>query len=137
MTKFTVNTVIDNERIEDLLCCAFEGGVGYWCEINEYRNPDNVSVKYKHMELPLTENGAVVCQAFVDGDERDDDDNWLDEDGNMLPLLVLNKEAVQSGLDVMQKKYPSHFADFLSESEDAITGDVFLQCCLLGELVYG
>jgi len=38
---------------------------------------------------------------------------------------------------VMAKKEPRHFADFLKEDYDETTGDVFLQCCLFGEVIYG
>jgi hypothetical protein len=32
---------------------------------------------------------------------------------------------------------PRHFADVLNENDDAGTGDVFLQCCLFGEIIFG
>ena len=32
---------------------------------------------------------------------------------------------------------PRHLADFMSESDDASTGDVFLQLCIFGSVVYG
>jgi hypothetical protein len=37
----------------------------------------------------------------------------------------------------MADKYPRHIADILSENDDATTGDVFLQLCLFGDVVYG
>jgi hypothetical protein len=37
----------------------------------------------------------------------------------------------------MVEKYPRHYADFKDGDEDASTGDVFLQCCIFGEVVYG
>jgi hypothetical protein len=37
----------------------------------------------------------------------------------------------------MAQAYTRHFADFINQNDDAITGDVFLQCCLLGEVLYG
>jgi hypothetical protein len=37
----------------------------------------------------------------------------------------------------MAREAPQHFADFLNENDDADTGDVFVQCCLLGEIRYG
>jgi hypothetical protein len=41
------------------------------------------------------------------------------------------------GLQVMAEKYPVHFNNFDSDNFDAETGDVFLQCSLFGEIVYG
>jgi hypothetical protein len=37
----------------------------------------------------------------------------------------------------MQEQYPRHFSNFISENYDAETGDVFLQCCLLGKVKFG
>jgi hypothetical protein len=44
---------------------------------------------------------------------------------------------IESGLQVMADKYPKHFADFMSEEDDCVTADVFLQCCLFGDIIYG
>ena len=51
--------------------------------------------------------------------------------------MVLTREKMEKGLQIMSEKYPQHFSDFIRENEDAITGDVFLQCALLGDIVYG
>lgn len=37
----------------------------------------------------------------------------------------------------MQEKYPQHWADIINESDDANTADVFLQCVVFGEVIYG
>ena len=37
----------------------------------------------------------------------------------------------------MANKHKWHFDAMVSENGDAITADVFLQCCALKELVYG
>jgi hypothetical protein len=44
---------------------------------------------------------------------------------------------VTKGLEIMATKYARHFADLVSENDDADTHDVFLQCALFGEVVYG
>jgi hypothetical protein len=129
---------ITRQRMFDLICCGFEGGVGYWCQIMDYENPDQIKVTYKHNELPLTEKGAVLCQEFEDGyGGQDDEGYWLGEDGNRLEVLKLDQAAYKRGLEIMSEKYPRHFRNFLDENEDAETGDVFVQCALLGEIVYG
>ena len=125
--NFKVTREIPQQRVEDLLCCAFEGGSGYWCCILDYENPDNVEVTYKHTQLPLTERGAVICVESNDfPPESEENQRWR-----------LDREAVARGLQLMAEKYPNHFGDFANENEDAITGDVFLQLALFGELVYG
>jgi hypothetical protein len=37
----------------------------------------------------------------------------------------------------MAKDYDWHFMNIITEDDDAITADVWLQCVLLGEVVYG
>jgi hypothetical protein len=50
---------------------------------------------------------------------------------------MLDRVAILEGLRIMAEKEPRHFADFMTENDDADTGDVFLQCCLYGEVIYG
>jgi len=49
---------------------------------------------------------------------------------------TLNILKIKKGLTVMAKKESKHFADFISGNYDQTTGDVFLQCCLFGEVIY-
>ena len=44
---------------------------------------------------------------------------------------------VKKGLELMRDQYPRHYADLVEENDDAITGDVFLQLAVFGELIYG
>jgi hypothetical protein len=128
----TVKTEVPLDRVADLLCCAFEGGVGYWCEIQGYRKParpvahlspiGGKSHVYPHIDYPLCADGAVLCR-----DSEDDD----------APVLVLDRAAIERGLAVMPLKAPRQWGRFLADDFDADTGDAFVQCCLLGALVYG
>ena len=136
-----VKTTIDvpEQRLRDMLTCAFEGGSNYWYLIDESEtvyadglsyedfkeggkltDPDN----YHHpLEIiPFTKG----CSLHI----RDKNDNgcW----GYFLGLAEL-----EAGLQVMAEKYPRHFSDMLEENDDADTGDVYLQCCLFGEVIFG
>ena len=44
---------------------------------------------------------------------------------------------VQKGLELMRDQYPRHYADLVEENDDLITGDVWLQLAVFGELIYG
>lgn len=113
----------DDQRVQDLLCCALEGGSNYWYEITAFNYPNGLTkddLEYPHLELPFR-GGSLSISDIEDGE----------------PCGELNREACERGLQVMADKYPKHYADFLGENEDAETGDVFLQCALLGEIVYG
>lgn len=125
----TVTTSIPLTRIADLLCCGFEGGVGYWCQIVDYNEPEKPRSVwgddrvYRHVDYPLT-GGAVLCVA-------------TDDDPDEPETLTLDRAAIDRGLAAMAKDFPRHWGDFIRENEDACTGDVFIQCCLFGEVVYG
>jgi hypothetical protein len=107
MSDFTIEQTIPQQLVEDLLDCAWEGGSNYWASAD-----GGSSMAFKP-------EGVVISD---------------DEDGK---TYVLNQKALANGLQVISEKYPRHWANALSGDFDAETGDVFLQCCLLGEIVYG
>lgn len=128
---------IDNEMIKGLLCCAFEGGSNYWYSLTGYEYAPGIEYKdfqdggkfqikgnYWHpiQIIPLVEGCSVILH---------------DKENNNKELPPLNLEAIKKGLDIMSKEYPNHFGNFISENDDAITGDVFLQCCLFNKVIYG
>ncbi len=59
-----------------------------------------------------------------------------DSEGDM-PDTLLDLGTIRLGLQTMADKYPNHWHDFINDNEDATTGDVFLQCCLYGEVIFG
>jgi len=50
---------------------------------------------------------------------------------------TLTAEKVRAGVAVMAAKYPHHMKNLLEDNSDAETGDVLVQCSLLGDIVYG
>jgi len=46
-------------------------------------------------------------------------------------------DDVKKGLELMRDLYPRHWADLVEEQDDLITGDVWLQLTVFGELIYG
>jgi hypothetical protein len=120
----TVQKEFTDERVKDLLCCGMEGGCGYWAKIKKYIIPedaDTSTVEFKHIDLP-----------FIDGCGIHIVDNEDGEEGG-----ILNRESMQKGLEIMGTKYPFHLEAFVNENEDAETGDVFIQCAVLGDIVFG
>lgn len=122
MSNLTVNValLVPHERLNDLLVTAFEGGINYWCE----------SIKRAH-DTPESKELLYHSDALIAG--------------ALLELTVFDYAATHTltlldcadGLATMSTKYPRHFSDFLAENEDATTADVFIQCCIFGELIYG
>jgi len=126
--KFSVETEFTSLQIAELLCCAFEGGSNYWIDHIDYSEPSDISLEIdgdewpRYCIYPLRVDGAV--KIYVDPDDDP-------------PKRDLNIDSLRSGLRIMHEKYAQHFSDFLSGDSDATTGDVFLQCCIFDELVYG
>ena len=116
----SVKHTITQERLEDLLCCAFEGGIGYWAMI-KYVEPV-AGADYAH-QFPARGGHLILADSTGEG--------WPECDP------TLDGKAVREGLQTMADKYPKHMADFMAENDDAITGDVFVQCCIFGEVVFG
>jgi hypothetical protein len=50
---------------------------------------------------------------------------------------VITEADVRNGFEIMRRDHPKQFAKVMGGTGDADTSDVFLQCCLFGEAVYG
>ena len=118
---------ISDKRIADLLVTGLEGGyMAPLCITKIYPghgdgDPWSGDYTPDYIRAPFSKGGGV---GFEDEEEPGEE-------------MVLTREKMEKGLQIMSEKYPQHFSDFIRENEDAITGDVFLQCALLGDIVYG
>lgn len=120
----TVEFQVSLERLDDLLTTAIEGGMSnQWCA-RLFRK----DARKRSAESPWYASAfrdGHVMEVVEDSGERDK------------AKYTLDLNAALEGLSLMSKESPHHFADFLNENEDAITGDVWLQYAVLKELVYG
>jgi len=133
--EITIKKEVSLEILFNLLTAAFEGGSNYWIERAE-KSKKPAKFEFVGMsgsvfiqDWPLNEGGEVTLY----------DTEAEDENGKQASYKV-NLETIQKGIQVMAEKYPKHFADAIDLENgcgDADTGDVFLQCCCLGEVVYG
>lgn len=124
--KIQVTMDIPEERVSDLLCCAFEGGSTYWASKIEVEGHRYYGADYGH-EVPMAGGRVIVFQD-------------PEEDGNLVPCpIILDKAACLVALQKMASAQEAtrHWGDFVSENDDAWTGDYFLQLAVLGEVVYG
>jgi hypothetical protein len=136
--KVTTPVEFSEDRIASLIISAFEGGSNYWylIDFDKSVKPSDESLwtfpeddclndgktVVRHVQWPMSEGGRLfITNKFEDEGEEG----------------FLDRESIQRGLQVMAEKYPKHFADFIAENDDGNTGDVFLQCAVLGQLVYG
>jgi hypothetical protein len=129
-----INVSIKDDDLKGLLCSALEGGSNYWYRNAEARLAEGLTMDdfreggrmqdpkcYWHWAelVPFVEGCALLLE---------------DMDGGR---HVLDRAAMERGLAVMQEKFPQHLGHFLADGGDAITGDVFLQCSVFGDLIYG
>lgn len=120
----TIPFKFSKQRVWDLLCCGMESGsygtftiVGY--EPENIR--DNPGCSYAHIDTPFLGGTILMKDKYGDSEE----------------VYRLDREALTRGLTVLGEKYPHHMAAFIQENDDVITGDSFVQCALLGDIIYG
>ncbi len=120
--KVTIEYEITAQRIQDLLCGAIEGGSNYWIEqCTDLTYPEGktrADFKYPYIEVPMA-GGSYMVKPIEGGKP-----------------VKLDREAIMRGLQLMAEKEPGYWSDFITENDDAITGDIFLQCALFGEVLF-
>src|SRR5262245_15782528 len=94
-----VTTEITLSRIASLLCCAMEGGSGYWCRAWDYVEPkqpvshmEGMGTIFRHIDWPLTEGGAMLLWDIEEHSRSE-----IEADASK--LLRLDLDAIKRGLD--------------------------------------
>lgn len=161
-----VQRVVTPMQIYNLISCACEQGSGYWAMALDHHLPaeadlsfrdgdkadpldaafnrhDDGTARWPYYCAPLFAGGHYT---FVDREEYEgasydaEDADTPAEASEILGKVDRHKltpESIARGLQVMAREYPWHFNHVGTSEEDAETADVFLQCCLFGEIVYG
>lgn len=117
---------IPNQKIQDMIITAIEGGCHYWAK---FVFPQDYKERYGSYEQIPFKGGSFEV---------------YDIKTNEL-LGVLNRASMQVGLQLMADRKDMtgkqvsarHFKALATDSEDAETADVFMQLCVMGEIVYG
>lgn len=128
----TAEILVPLERITNSLIGAFEGGSTYWLRQIEYveRAMEAQYDKPMYADEHFWNDGGRATLTY-DNPEADES-----EDGDQVSKEVGMAEF-KVGLATMAAKCPRHFGDLVAENDDAITHDVFIQCVLFGDVVYG
>lgn len=105
-----IQVEVPDETVIDALNAAFEYGSTYWCEYKSGRIRNTV----------LEQDGVIK---FRDLEEE--------KQGQF------EYSNIVSGLTMMAKNSPSHFAALVGYNADAITYDVLLQYCIFSQIIYG
>ena len=130
----TQSHFLTHEGLSNLLSTALFGS--YWADITIKRSEYHLAEEYKNECLEdkwaaiLINGGTLVV---YDEYEMDSELN----DGEEPTKHYLTLKDVRKGLRLMKKEYPHHYADLVEENDDAITGDVWLQLAVFGEVIYG
>ena len=118
----------DHENLVNLLSVATYGNG--WPAVYAYKSDaekglfENCECREdKWAEGLLHGKGIMVCDCYEDDEEKAE---------HRLTLADVKK-----GLELMRDQYPRHYADLVTENDDLITGDVWLQLATFGELIYG
>ena len=124
----TAKTVSNNEaqvreHIANLLVSAFEGGSNYWYMIEDHNKKEIPECEFLS-ELLSYEGGKILIS---DGEGQLDEPKWIHHVDTSKAWYTFTHD----------QKYARHYANLLSENDDAETGDVFLQLCVFGEVIYG
>ena len=116
----TTTTDYSYERINDLITSALEGGSNYWYTIVDH-------------------NRTIVGAEFVCGTPFKSGGyiDFIAPEYHETKVFRLDIDAIKSGLELFRSESSKSYADWVSENDDANTGDIFLQYCLFSSVIFG
>ena len=126
--KVITTVDVDWDKITNAIIGAFEGGSTDWLRQAEYMPNDK----------PVRRGDPAYAEADFwvnDGQMKLSYDN--PEKGPALARKVIGQTEIAHGLKAMASKHPRHFNDLVTENDDGITHDVFIQCVIFGKVIYG
>jgi hypothetical protein len=104
--------------VEDNFVSAIEGGSNYWYVIEEGRWNAG-----KHIwDGTMTISNKKIVE---------------DEHKSKIIEKKIDAHSIAKGWEVFKKSHQRHYKDAIAENGDATTGDVLLQCIVLGKVIYG
>jgi len=124
MNSVDITISIFEERIQDLLCDALEGGSNYWYIILSRNYPEGQTKETMPLEFPKLElifKGGSLTIGDIEG---------------QMPSRIIDLEACKQALQRMSRDFKDEFAAFITGDDDANTGDVFLQLAVYDEVVF-
>jgi hypothetical protein len=128
MITYSTKTEITSQMIADQVITAFESGISYWASDANPHQPrgDKLTGRPWYSDPKLFEEDFSIEIVQIEPHKPD------------APLSVwLTPQNIQSGLDLMAKKYPEQLTNIVTENGDAATADIFIQCAVFGDLIYG
>ena len=145
-TPFTVQTstlIMAKDVRDGLLVTALDGqygGSNYWIgQIVVPRQKPITDEKGVVLLSPPPEGTDFFDVPFIPGCgiQIFEDDEELTAEDEPSPPHYITLATMHKGLELLASNYRKHWHDFINESADAGTADVWLQLVCLGEVVYG
>jgi hypothetical protein len=147
-----LNRTLTKNNIIDLFVTSLEGGSNYWYYMDL---PDNIKTYGQSTSEAV---GEYILQGgeiyFYDVEEYENvvrnkkkgeyniqgdliDQKSYKEDLDDTYLGYVDMDKVLESIPIIKKDYPEIWERILLEQADAGDADVFLQLCVMGEVVYG
>jgi hypothetical protein len=117
-----------DDKVEDLLVCALEGGSNYWYVIEEVLPAYNIIVDGGELDVyTAVMHGAGVRVGLLEpGETVNGQSSW-----------ILNRAALHHGLQLVANLQPTTFARIVTEDYDSNDADMVLQFALFHDVVFG
>jgi hypothetical protein len=124
--KVIVEREVTIDQVKDLFILACEGGSNYWAKsvsplLDDWRKSRNV----------LEDNYDYMLRGFIVEEIPVYWEKYKEKKHKV------TKTKIKNALRLMAKNYTNHFNDMLNENTDAETGDIFMQLCVFGDVIYG
>lgn len=115
-------TTLTPQQIADQIVTALEGGSNYWLERFDAKKGKERATEGPWYSDPKVWDGDYEIEVLADEDSK---------------TYSFTPDKLKSGLEWLAKNHPWRITEIVEETGDAETADVFLQACVLGEIVYG
>lgn len=128
------------EDIINLFVDALEGGSNYWYHIRHL--PNEISYKAKEMGQSVSEAiGEYILKGgyvqFYDAEEEYDEDDYTETHSDNGLLGTVDMDSILEAITIIKRDYPDVWENILDEQYDANDADIFLQLCVMGDVVFG
>jgi hypothetical protein len=128
------------EDIINLFVDALEGGSNYWYHIRHL--PNEVRYKAKEMGQSVSEAiGEYILKGgyvqFYDAEEEYDEDDYTETHSDNGLLGTVDMDSILEAITIIKRDYPDVWENILDEQYDANDADIFLQLCVMGDVVFG
>jgi hypothetical protein len=121
-TTITEAPTLTAQQVADQIVTALEGGSNYWLDRFLPKKGKELAVESPWYSCPNVWAGDYEIEVLADEDSK---------------TYSFTPEKLKAGLEWLSKNHPRRIAEMVEENGDAETADVFLQACVLGEIVYG